>query len=97
MRVAGSPTLSGLKVVPLDRLDHVPEADDLTALIDQIHRDDPELQRLRRRVLRLQRQLHARVDEDTWKVYLALEETVNERSSLLLTKLVARRSELRKF
>jgi predicted nucleic acid-binding Zn-ribbon protein len=86
-----------LKVVPLDRLDHVPaEEDELADLIDQLHRDDPELQRLRRRILRLQRQLRARVDDDTWRVYLRLEETVNERSSLLITKLVARRSELRK-
>jgi len=73
------------------------EDDDLAALIDQRHRDDPDLQRLRRRILRLQRQLHARVDEDTWRVYLRLEETANERSSLLATKLAARMSELQKF
>lgn len=98
MWVAGSPTLSGLKVIPLDRLDHVPaEEDDLAALIDQLHRDDPELRRLRGRILRLQRKLHARVDEDTWKVYLRLEEAVNERSSLLITKLAARRSRVQKF
>lgn len=86
-----------MKVVPLDRLDHVPEEEDLAALIDQLHRDAPELQRLRRRILRLQRQLRALVDDGTWKVYLALEEAVNERSSLLATKLAARMSELQKF
>ena len=86
-----------MKVVPLDRLDHVPEEEDLAALVDQLHQKDPELQRLRRRVLRLQRQLHAREDDDTWKVYLRLEEAVNERSSLLATKLAAQMSELQKF
>jgi len=74
-----------------------PDDDDLAALIDQLHRDTPELQPVRRRILRLQRQLRARVDEETWRVYLALEATVNERSALLLAKLAARRSELRKF
>ncbi|MBX3127043.1 MAG: hypothetical protein KF718_10020 [Polyangiaceae bacterium] len=52
---------------------------------------------LRRRVLRLQRQLRAQVDEETWRLYLELEETMNERSSMLLTKLVARMSELQTF
>ena len=86
-----------MKVVPLDRLDHVPdEEEELAALLDQIQRDDPELQRLRRRVLRLQRQLRAQTDEETWRLYLRLEETVNERCSLM-TKLVARRSELQEF
>jgi hypothetical protein len=87
-----------LKVVTLDRLDHVPhEDDDLAPLLDQLQRDDPEVRRLRGRILRLQRQLQDRVDEDTWKVYLRLEEAVNERSSLLLTKLAAQMSELQKF
>lgn len=87
-----------MKAAPLVRLDHVPLEDDrLAAVLDQIQLDDPELQPLRRRVLRLQRQLRAQVDEETWRLYLELEETMNERSSMLLTKLVARMSELQTF
>lgn len=93
--MAGSP---GLKDRNLVRpADVPPDDDDLAALIDQLHRDTPELQPVRRRILRLQRQLRALVDDGTWNVYLALEEVANERSSLLATKLAARMSELQKF
>lgn len=73
-----------MKVRPLVRLEDVADDDNLTALIDQLQRDDPGLRRLHRRILRLQRQLRARVDDGTWRVYLELEATVNERGSRLL-------------
>lgn len=77
------------------RLDHVPEDDDdLTAPIDQIRLNDAELLRLQRRILRLQRKLRARVDDETWRVYLELEEAVNERGFRLL-KLTSQESRRR--
>lgn len=76
-----------MKVRSLVRLDPVGlhEDNDLGALIDGLQQDDPELRRLRRRILGLQRKLRARVDDQTWQVYLGLEEAMNERGSRLLS------------
>lgn len=85
-----------LKLHPLVRLDPVPlEEVELAALIDKLRREDLELRRLGQRILRLQRQLRARLDAETWKVYLAVEEAVNERGFrmlLLTTKRLRRRA-----
>lgn len=59
--------------------------DPLATLVDQLQRQDPELRRLHPRILRLQRQLRARVDDETWQVYLELETVVNERGSVVMS------------
>lgn len=74
-----------LKLPTLVRLQRV--NDELGVLLDKIHHESPKLQKLRRRILRLQRELKGRVDEQTFCVYLKLEAVVNERASEMLTLL----------
>ncbi len=61
--------------------------DELGVLLDKIHHESPKLQQLRRRILRLQRELKGRVDQQTFCVYLKLEAVANERASEMLTLL----------
>lgn len=51
----------------------------VTAAIDTLLIAEPETKMRRRKILRLQKALHALVGEDAWQRYLAIEEAVNER------------------
>lgn len=61
----------------------------VTAAIDALLIAEPETRTRRRRILRLQKALHALVGEDAWQRYLAIEEAVNERHMDELVRVAA--------
>lgn len=62
--------------------------DALGAWLDGVADVVPEVRAASRRIVRLQRRLHRRVDADAWKVYLLLEEATSARSILMLDAVV---------
>lgn len=63
-------------------LDLVTDDEAIDLVIDAVLVGSKPLRRLTKKILGLQRRLHRKVDADAWKVFLALEEAINERASL---------------
>lgn len=61
----------------------------VTAAIDALLIGEAETKTRRRKILRLQKALHALVGEDAWQRYLAIEEAVNERNMDELVRVAA--------
>lgn len=55
-----------------------PDAD-LGAAVEAILRDDPDVARLSRRILRAQRRLRRLCSPEAWRAYLTVEQVTNER------------------
>lgn len=70
---------------PPDQID-ADEAIDL--VIDAVLIGNGSLRRLTKKILKQQKTLRHAVDDDAWKVFLKLEEVVNERASMQMTVLV---------
>lgn len=62
------------------------EAIDL--VVDAVLLGSKQLRHLSKKILKAQRRLQRSVDRDSWKLYLALEELVNERASVQMDLLV---------
>lgn len=69
-------------------LDLVTEDEAIDLVIDAVLVGSKPLRKLTKKIRQLHRRLHRKVDADAWKVFLALEEVVNERASYQMNILV---------
>lgn len=70
------------------QVDLVSEDEAIDLVIDAVLVGSKPLRKLTKKIVGLQRRLQRKVDADAWKVFLALEEAVNERASLQMNILV---------
>lgn len=56
----------------------------LGEVLDKILLADPKLRRIHRQLVRRQRELRAVINDDQWRLYMAIEELFNERWSRAL-------------
>jgi hypothetical protein len=68
--------------------DLVPVDEALDLVVDAVLLGAKPVRKLTKTVLRLQRRLRRSVDRDAWKVFLELEEVMNERASVQADLLV---------
>src|SRR5580658_2831793 len=62
--------------------DSLTDGEMLGLVMDGVLAGSKPIKKLTKRVLKAQRRLHRAVDPDAWRIYLRLEELVNERDSM---------------
>lgn len=60
----------------------------ISLMIDAVLIGSESLRKMTQKVMKAQRRLRHRVDDDGWKAYLRLEEVVNERATIQMDVLV---------